>query len=72
VSRRWPARFFGPSAGGAPWADVERWGEALEIIEEIEQRDIAARAKLATERRTGRTFREKLEREQQQVVGDRE
>jgi hypothetical protein len=57
---------------GAPWADLEAWGEAVKIIEEIERRDIAARAKLATERRTGRTFREKLEREQQQAVKDRE
>jgi hypothetical protein len=48
---------------GAPWADVEGWGEAIEIIQEIEQRDIAARAKLATERRAGRSFREKLEHE---------
>lgn len=57
---------------GAPWADFEAWGEALEIIEEIEHRDIAARAKLARERRTGRTFREKLERERQRSVRDRE
>jgi hypothetical protein len=56
---------------GAPWADLEAWGEALTIIEEIEQRDIAARAKLAAERRTGRTFREKLERERKQAVKDR-
>ena len=48
---------------GAPWAELEAWGEALEIIEEIERRDIAARAKLGRERRTGRTFREKLEGE---------
>jgi hypothetical protein len=48
---------------GAPWADFEMWGEALEIIEEIEHRDKAARAKLATDRRVARTFREKLERE---------
>jgi hypothetical protein len=48
---------------GAPWADFEAWGEALEIIEEIERRDTAARAKLARERRVGRTFRDKLERE---------
>jgi hypothetical protein len=48
---------------GAPWADLERWGEAVEIIEEIERRDKAARAKLAREQRVGRTFREKLERE---------
>jgi hypothetical protein len=51
---------------GAPWADVEAWGEALDIIQEVEHRDIAARAKLAAERRTGRTFTEKLERERQQ------
>jgi hypothetical protein len=57
---------------GAPWADVEVWGEALEIIEEIEHRDVAARAKLASERRTGRTFREKLERERQRAENDRE
>jgi hypothetical protein len=55
---------------GAPWADFEAWGEALDIIQEIEQRDIAARAKLATERRTGRTFREKLERERQHAGRD--
>jgi hypothetical protein len=49
---------------GAPWADVEMWGEALEIIDEIERRDKTARAKLARDRRVGgRTFREKLERE---------
>ena len=48
---------------GAPWADPEAWGEALEIIEEIERRDTAARAKLARDRRTGGTFMEKLERE---------
>ena len=50
---------------GAPWADVEAWSEALDIIQEVEQRDIAARAKLATQRRTGRTFSEKLEHERQ-------
>jgi hypothetical protein len=48
---------------GAPWADVDRWGEALEIIDEIERRDKAARAKLARDRRVGGSFREKLERE---------
>ena len=48
---------------GAPWADLEAWGEATKIIEEIERRDTAARAKLARERRVGGTFREKLERE---------
>jgi hypothetical protein len=55
---------------GAPWADLEAWGGALEIIQEIEQRDIAARAKLAAERRTGRTFREKLEREREHAGRD--
>jgi hypothetical protein len=35
----------------------------MEIIDEIERRDKAARAKLAKERRVGRTFSEKLERE---------
>lgn len=48
---------------GAPWADVDMWGDAMEIIDEIERRDKAARAKLAKERRVGRTFSEKLERE---------
>ncbi len=48
---------------GAPWADVEAWGEATEIIQDIERRDVAARAKLGRERRTGRTFTEKLNRE---------
>ena len=48
---------------GAPWADFERWGEALEIIDEIERRDKTARAKLAKERRVGGSFSEKLERE---------
>jgi hypothetical protein len=48
---------------GAPWADLERWGEAMKIIEEIESRDKAARAKLARDRRVSGTFREKLERE---------
>ena len=56
---------------GAPWADVEAWGEALDIIREIERRDIAARATLAAERRAGRTFGEKLERERQQAEGGR-
>jgi predicted transcriptional regulator len=70
VSRRSPARFSGASAGGAPWADYEAWGEALDVIQEIEHRDITARAKLATERRTGRTFREKLERERQHAGRD--
>jgi hypothetical protein len=48
---------------GAPWADFEAWGGAVEIIEDIERRDTAARANLARERRAGRTFRDKLERE---------
>jgi hypothetical protein len=49
---------------GAPWADPEAWGEALELIEEIERRDSVARAQLAHHRRTGgSTFSEKLERE---------
>jgi hypothetical protein len=48
---------------GAPWADPQEWGQALEVIEEIERRDVAARAKLARERREGPTFRDKLERE---------
>jgi hypothetical protein len=48
---------------GAPWADLEAWGEATEIIAEIERRDKAARAKLARDRRVARTFRDKLERE---------
>jgi hypothetical protein len=56
---------------GAPWADAEAWGGALETIQEIEQRDIGARAKLAAEQRTSRTFGEKLERERQRAVGDR-
>ena len=56
---------------GAPWADVEAWGEALGIIQEIEDRDIAARAKLATERRAGRTFREKVENERQHAARHR-
>jgi hypothetical protein len=53
---------------GAPWADFEAWGEALEIIEEIEHRDMATRAKPARERRTGGTFRAKLERERQHAA----
>jgi hypothetical protein len=48
---------------GAPWADLEAWGEATAIIAEIERRDTAARAKLAKERRVGRSFSEKLESE---------
>jgi hypothetical protein len=51
---------------GAAWADPDRWGEALEAIEEIERRDTAARAKLARERRTSRSFRAKLENEREQ------
>jgi hypothetical protein len=50
---------------GAPWADPDAWGEAVTIIEEIERRDTAARAELAKERRAGRTFRDKLERERE-------
>jgi hypothetical protein len=56
---------------GAPWADAEAWGEALGIIQDIERRDVAARAKLAADRRTGRTFGEKLERERQRALEDR-
>ena len=56
---------------GAPWADIEAWGGALEIIQEIEERDKAARARLAVERRTGRTFREKLEHEREHAARDR-
>jgi hypothetical protein len=48
---------------GAPWADLEAWGEATQVVEDIERRDTAARAKLAKERRVRRTFREKLESE---------
>jgi hypothetical protein len=48
---------------GAPWADPDAWGEAVSIIEEIETRDRAARAKLARDRRVGGSFRDKLERE---------
>jgi phage gp29-like protein len=48
---------------GAPWADLEAWGEAAEIIADIERRDTAARAKLAKERRASRSFSEKLEHE---------
>ena len=48
---------------GAPWADPDAWGEALSIIDEIETRDRAARAKVARDRRVGGSFREKLERE---------
>src|SRR5262245_27528276 len=48
---------------GAPWADPEEWAGALDIIQEIEHRDVAARAKVAKERREGRTFRDKLEHE---------
>jgi hypothetical protein len=57
---------------GAPWADVEQWGEALDIIQEVESRDIAARAKLATDRRTSRSFREKLEQERSRTASARE
>ena len=57
---------------GAPWADAEAWGDALEIIQEIEHRDVTARAKLATDRRTSRTFREKLEQERSTTAPDRD
>jgi hypothetical protein len=53
---------------GAPWADPDAWGEAVEIIEQIERRDTAARAKLAKDRRAGRTFTEKLERERERAA----
>jgi hypothetical protein len=53
---------------GAPWADVDAWGGAVEIIEEIERRDTAARAKLARERRTSRSFGEKLQRERERAA----
>ena len=43
--------------------DVEAWGEATEIIQDIERRDVAARAKLGRERRMGPTFTDKLQRE---------
>jgi hypothetical protein len=56
---------------GAPWADVEEWGEALEIIQEVEHRDISARRKLAAERRESRSFTEKLEHERQHAARDR-
>lgn len=56
---------------GAPWADFEAWGEALDIIQEVEHQDVSARAKLAAERRTRTTFGEKLERERQQGASDR-
>ena len=55
---------------GAPWADVDAWGEALDIIQEVEHRDIAARATVATDRRTSRTFREKLEHERSKAARD--
>ena len=48
---------------GAPWADVDAWGEAADIIQEIERRDVAARARLGRERRMGPTFTDKLNRE---------
>ena len=57
---------------GAPWADVEQWGAALDIIQEVESRDIAARAKLATDRRASRTFRAKLEQERSRTASARE
>ena len=51
---------------GAPWADFERWTDALELIEDIERRDVAARARLAHGKRSGRGFRNKLEHERLQ------
>jgi hypothetical protein len=54
---------------GAPWADVDAWGDALDIIQEVEHRDISARAKLAADRRESTTFREKLERERNNSQG---
>src|SRR5262245_7628452 len=54
---------------GAPWSDAEAWGEALEIIQEVEHRDISARRKLAVDRREGGTFSAKLERERQRGPG---
>ena len=56
---------------GAPWADFEEWTEALEVIQDIERRDVSARAKLAEERRSGRTFPEKLEKERQDAKRNR-
>ena len=57
---------------GAPWSDVEAWGDALNIIQEVESRDIAARAKLAAERRSSSSFQEKLERERNKAQGSQE
>ena len=57
---------------GAPWADVEAWGDALDIIQEIENRDISARAKLAAEKRSSPTFQDKLERERNNAQPSRE
>ena len=56
---------------GAPWADVEAWGEALDIIQEVEHRDISARRKLAADRRERRTFSEKLDHERRHAARDR-
>jgi hypothetical protein len=55
---------------GAPWADVEAWGEALDIIQEVEHRDISARRKLAADRRESRTFSEELHHERQHAARD--
>jgi hypothetical protein len=57
---------------GAPWADAEAWGDALDTIQEIEHRDVTARAKLASDRRMSRTFREKLEQERGTTARDRD
>ena len=53
---------------GAPWADVAAWGDALDIIQEVERRDISARRKLGAQRRESRTFGEKLNDEREQVA----
>ena len=66
--QRSPGRSWGVRRG-APWADVEAWEHALDIIQEVENRDITARAKLASERRTMLTFQEKLERERNKAQG---
>ena len=57
---------------GAPWADVEAWGPALDIIQEVENRDISARAKLAAERRSSPSFQGKLEHERTNAQPNRE
>ena len=56
----------------APWADVEAWGDALNIIQEVENRYISARAKLAAEKRSSPTFQDKLERERDNMQKIRE